>query len=279
MNIKFTKMHGLGNDVMVLDGVHQKIHLTPKQIASLAHRHTGVGFDQLLMLKASQTEGIDFNYLIFNANGQEVGQCGNGARCLALFAKQQGLTSKNTLTVKTQSTQLELKINQDQTVTVTLGVPKLQPRDIPFLAPQQEIDYTIQLNNKQNLTFHAINVGNPHAVLLVDDIQTAPVQELGQALCTHPSFPEQTNVGFMQIIDKQHIKLRVYERGCGETLACGSGAVAAAAIARLYYKLSEKIKVGLPGGDLIIHWPQFTAAITMTGPAQFVYEGQINLSS
>lgn len=274
MNIKFTKMHGLGNDFMVIDGIHQKIDLKPKQIVSLANRHTGIGFDQLLLIEKSETEGIDFNYRIFNADGKEVGQCGNGARCLALFARHYGLTSKNTIIVKTKNTELQLKINKNNTVTVNFERPKLQPKDIPFKAPQQEIEYSLLINNKQRVNFHALNVGNPHAVLLVDDIVTAQVEELGKAMSIHPNFSKQTNVGFMQIIDENRILLRVYERGCGETLACGSGAVAAAAIARMYYKLAEKIKVSLPGGDLIVKWPQFAGPITLTGPAQLVYEGQ-----
>ncbi|RUR18126.1 diaminopimelate epimerase [Legionella sp. km535] len=275
MNIRFTKMHGLGNDFMVIDGVNQKINLPPQQIALLAHRNTGIGFDQCLLIEPAKTEEVDFSYRIFNANGQEVGQCGNGARCLALFAQYYGLTSKNKLTVATQSTTMELIINDDNSVSVDMGKPKLAPQDIPFIAEHQSAEYSLDLDQHTRVTLHAISVGNPHAVLLVQDTESAPVTELGRQITTHPRFPEQTNTGFMQIINENHIKLRVFERGCGETKACGSGAVAAAAVGRLFYNLSEQITVSLPGGDLIIEWPHFNDHLTLTGPATFVYEGTL----
>ncbi|HAT5043765.1 TPA: diaminopimelate epimerase, partial [Legionella pneumophila] len=273
MGIKFTKMHGLGNDFIVLDGVNQSIQLTVEQIQKLANRHTGIGFDQCLLIESSQTEGIDFNYRIFNADGQEVGQCGNGARCIALFARYYGLTAKNKLTVATKTTLMDLIINEDNSVSVNMGVPRLAPGEIPLLADRQSPEYSLELNNGNTVNLHAISVGNPHAVLLVENIDTAPVNSLGQQISFHPQFPEQVNVGFMQIINHEKINLRVYERGCGETIACGSGAVAAAAIARLFYNLSDKITVHLPGGDLCIQWPCPTAPIILTGPAAFVYEG------
>jgi diaminopimelate epimerase len=275
MGLKFTKMHGLGNDFMVIDGINQSIHLNPKQITQLAQRNTGIGFDQVLLIERSATAGIDFNYRIFNANGQEVGQCGNGARCLAVFAKYYGLTDKNHLTVATKTTQMNLHINPNNTVSVDMGKPRLAPKDIPLIVAQQAIDYQLDLQNNQKVTVHAISVGNPHAVLLVPDLKTAPVQTLGQQICFHPHFPEQVNVGFMQIINPNHIQLRVYERGCGETLACGSGAVAAAAIGRLYHQLAQQITVSLPGGDLIVDWPELDESITLTGAAVFVYEGML----
>ncbi|HAT9858513.1 TPA: diaminopimelate epimerase [Legionella pneumophila] len=275
MGIKFTKMHGLGNDFIVLDGVNQSIQLTVEQIQKLANRHTGIGFDQCLLIESSQTEGIDFNYRIFNADGQEVGQCGNGARCIALFARYYGLTAKNKLTVATKTTLMDLIINADNSVSVNMGVPRLAPGEIPLLADRQSPEYSLELNNGNTVNLHAISVGNPHAVLLVENIDTAPVNSLGQQISFHPQFPEQVNVGFMQIINHEKINLRVYERGCGETIACGSGAVAAAAIARLFYNLSDKITVHLPGGDLCIQWPCPTAPIILTGPAAFVYEGTL----
>lgn len=275
MGIKFTKMHGLGNDFIVLDGVNQSIQLTVEQIQKLANRHTGIGFDQCLLIESSQTEGIDFNYRIFNADGQEVGQCGNGARCIALFARYYGLTTKNKLTVATKTTLMDLIINEDNSVSVNMGVPRLAPGEIPLLADRQSPEYSLELNNGNTVNLHAISVGNPHAVLLVDNIDTAPVNSLGQQISFHPQFPEQVNVGFMQIVNHEKINLRVYERGCGETIACGSGAVAAAAIARLFYNLSDKITVHLPGGDLCIQWPCPTAPIILTGPAAFVYEGTL----
>ncbi|CZH04065.1 TPA: diaminopimelate epimerase [Legionella pneumophila subsp. pneumophila] len=275
MGIKFTKMHGLGNDFIVLDGVNQSIQLTVEQIQKLANRHTGIGFDQCLLIESSQTEGIDFNYRIFNADGQEVGQCGNGARCIALFARYYGLTAKNKLTVTTKTTLMDLIINEDNSVSVNMGVPRLAPGEIPLLADRQSPEYSLKLNNGNTVNLHAISVGNPHAVLLVENIDTAPVNSLGQQISFHPQFPEQVNVGFMQIVNHEKINLRVYERGCGETIACGSGAVAAAAIARLFYNLSDKITVHLPGGDLCIQWPCPTAPIILTGPAAFVYEGTL----
>ncbi|HBD7081005.1 TPA: diaminopimelate epimerase [Legionella pneumophila] len=273
--MKFTKMHGLGNDFIVLDGVNQSIQLTVEQIQKLANRHTGIGFDQCLLIESSQTEGIDFNYRIFNADGQEVGQCGNGARCIALFARYYGLTAKNKLTVATKTTLMDLIINDDNSVSVNMGAPRLAPGEIPLLAGRQSPEYSLKLNNGNTVNLHAISVGNPHAVLLVENIDTAPVNSLGQQISFHPQFPEQVNVGFMQIVNHEKINLRVYERGCGETIACGSGAVAAAAIARLFYNLSDKITVHLPGGDLCIQWPCPTAPIILTGPAAFVYEGTL----
>lgn len=274
-NIKFTKMHGLGNDFIVIDGINQKINLSLQQIATMAKRSTGIGFDQCLLIESSTQEGIDFNYRIFNADGQEVGQCGNGARCLALFVKYYGLTDKDHFTIATKTTKMELHINSDQSVCVDMGIPKLAPIDIPLIAKQQSEEYTLELSNDEMIALHAISVGNPHAVLLVRDVQTAPVLTLGKQISLHPSFPEHANVGFMQIVNPQHIKLRVYERGCGETQACGSGAVAAAAIGCLYHKLDKHIKVTLPGGDLLIDWPAFNEPIRLTGPAVFVYEGQL----
>lgn len=275
MNMKFTKMHGLGNDFMVIDGINQKINLNPQFIASLADRNTGIGFDQCLLIEPPSRKDVDFTYRIFNADGQEVGQCGNGARCLALFAQYYGLTSKNKLTVATKTTSMELIINEDHTVSVDMGVPKLTPHDIPLINDNQLSEYSIDLGHQHSALIHAINVGNPHAVLLVPNIDLAPVNTLGKQISIHPRFPEQTNTGFMQIINPHHIKLRVYERGCGETRACGSGAVAAAAIGRLYYNLDKQIKVSLSGGDLIIDWPQLTGPISLTGPATFVYEGTL----
>jgi diaminopimelate epimerase len=275
MHLKFTKMHGLGNDFMVLDGINQKLKPTPSWIASLANRHTGVGFDQCLIIESSNVPGIDFNYRIFNGDGQEVGQCGNGARCLALFARHYGLTQKDDLTVATKTTKMILHINKNNTVSVNMGIPVTEPAMIPFIAKLAS-EYSLKLKTGHSVQIHAISVGNPHAVLIVDDVNAAPVATLGQEISVHPSFPEQTNTGFMQIINPGHIKLRVYERGCGETLACGSGAVAAAAIGRLYHHLAEEIRVSLPGGDLLINWPESSAPITLTGPAVFVYEGSLD---
>lgn len=267
-------MHGLGNDFIVLDGINQKIQLTPELITSLSQRNTGIGFDQCLLIEASTKPNIDFSYRVFNANGAEVGQCGNGARCLALFAKHYGLTNKNTITVATKTTEMSLQINQNDSVSVNMGLPKLDPKDIPLHAKQQRPEYQLKLHQGKIVLVNAISVGNPHAVLLVPNVDVAPVNTLGKEISLHHDFPEQTNTGFMQILNPEHIKLRVYERGCGETLACGSGAVAAAAIGRLYHGLAEHIRVSLLGGDLEIDWPM-DSFITLTGPASFVYEGRV----
>lgn len=275
MSIRFTKMHGLGNDFMVIDGINQNIQLTSEKIAFLAKRNTGIGFDQCLLIERSFKDGVDFNYRIFNADGQEVGQCGNGARCLALFVKHYGLTNKNTLTVATKTTQMDLHINGDGSVSVDMGIPVLTPKNIPFIAENQLTEYPLELSNGKTVSIHAISVGNPHAVLIVQDIETAPVDILGQQISLHQRFPEQANTGFMQIINAQRIKLRVYERGCGETQACGSGAVAAAAIGRLYHQLSKQITVHLLGGNLVIDWPEINGSIRLTGPATFVYEATL----
>lgn len=275
MSIQFTKMHGLGNDFMVIDGINQTIKLTPEYIRTLGRRDTGVGFDQCLLVESSKAANVDFNYRIFNADGQEVGQCGNGARCLARFLRHYKLTNKNTITVATPTTQMTLTINADQSVTVNMGKPHLNPSDIPLKAEKQCSQYTIPVNSDLSYDVHAINVGNPHAVLVIPDADVEPVEQKGRMICTHPLFPEQVNVGFMQIKNSKHVKLRVYERGCGETQACGSGAVAAAAIGRLYHGLDETVQVDLPGGSLTIQWPDFDSDIYLTGPAAFVYEGRV----
>ncbi|ETO94241.1 diaminopimelate epimerase [Legionella oakridgensis] len=275
MTIRFTKMHGLGNDFMVIDAIRQNVLLSPQQIATLSQRDTGIGFDQCLMVEASQETGIDFFYRIFNANGKEVGQCGNGARCLARFLKYYQLTDKTLITVATSTTRMQLQLNDDETVTVNMGMPKFNPASIPLLIDLQKPLYSLPLENQTPCYFHAVNVGNPHAVVLVDRIESAPVHAWGKWISEHPLFPEQTNVGFMHVVTHDHIQLRVYERGCGETKACGSGAVAAAAIGRLYHQLTEQIRVSLPGGELLVQWPQTTGDIFLTGPAVFIYEGTL----
>ena len=275
MSLHFTKMHGLGNDFMIIDAVRQNVNLSPQQIATLAKRGTGVGFDQCLLIEKSHQPDIDFFYRIFNADGQEVGQCGNGARCLARFVQHYGLTKKNEIHVATRTTRMKLKINEDHTVTVNMGHPKFEPADIPLTAKQDGNLYHLSLANHESCTIHAVNVGNPHAVLMVDDTALAPVLYQGPQISEHPCFPEQTNVGFMQQIDSNHIQLRVYERGCGETSACGSGAVAAVAVGRLYHALSSNVTVSLPGGKLLVNWPTLEGPIFLTGPATFVYEGRL----
>jgi diaminopimelate epimerase len=262
--MNFIKMHGLGNDFMVIDGVNQKIRLSQQDIIDLAQRNTGVGFDQCLLVETGTTPDIDFFYRIFNADGQEVGQCGNGARCLARFIHFAGLSSKKELRVATKTTEMLLRLNDDKTVTVNMGRPVFEGS--PLKLPLSEGKFT---------PVYTLNLGNPHAVTLVPDITRAAVADLGKIIAEHPHFPEQTNAGFMQIVNKRQLKLRVYERGCGETMACGSGAVAAAAVGRRFFAMEEKIAVDLPGGQLIIEWASNADPIFLTGPATFVYAGQL----
>ena len=275
MPLQFTKMHGLGNDFMVIDGVRQVIHLTPADIRRLSPRETGIGFDQCLLLEPSSEPGVDFFYRIFNANGEPVGQCGNGARCIARFIQHYGLSASLTLSVATHTTRLNLQLNTDGTVTVNMGRPKLEPTLIPMHGSLKAATYSIPLGEHLATEVHALSIGNPHAILLVDDLETAPVGRLGKILCEHPLFPEQTNVGFLKLDTPNHIHLRVYERGCGETRACGSGAVAAAAVGRLYHHLDTRIRVSMPGGDLWVDWADIQSPIFLTGPATFVYEGHL----
>ncbi len=271
-------MHGLGNDFIVMDGIHQSITLTPKEVKALSCRHTGIGFDQCLIVEKSKRLGVDFFYRIYNADGQEVGQCGNGARCLARFIAHYGLSNQSKLTVETHTARMVLHLNPDNTVTVNMGKPKLHPEAIPLLAEKEQPLYELKLVSSEEYAFHAIHVGNPHAVLLVDNVHEAPVKEVGPLLSHHPIFPEQANIGFMEIKNSHHIKLRVYERGSGETQACGSGAVAAAAVGRLFHSLDPKIQVDLPGGSLRVEWENKEDDLFLTGPALFVYEGRLMAS-
>jgi diaminopimelate epimerase len=275
MTLQFTKMHGLGNDFIVLDGVRQPIDLTPKIIQKLSSRQTGIGFDQCLIVEPSTQPGIDFFYRIFNANGESVGQCGNGARCIARFIHHYGLSTARTLSVATTSTQLSLQLNADETVTVNMGVPRFEPAHIPLLADSQAPQYKLHLPDGTQQSVHALSLGNPHAILRVDHLDSAPVSTLGKAICEHPLFPEQVNVGFFAREAPNRMHLRVYERGCGETQACGSGAVAAAVIGCLYYGLNSPLEVCLPGGKLTVDWPDKQGPVFLTGPATFVYEGKL----
>ena len=275
MSIRFTKMHGLGNDFIVIDAIHQSITLTPEHIASLAKRDTGVGFDQCLLIEASVEEGVDFFYRIYNADGTEVGQCGNGARCLARYAAHYGLTNKRTIRVATQTTRMTLCINLDDTVTVDMGKPLLHPSEIPLTSTQQQILYVLPLEDDLTCEVHAVSMGNPHAVSLVTNTETINVPSLGKRISEHTLFPLQANAGFMQIINPKRVRLRVYERGAAETQACGSGAAAAVAVGRLYHDLAETVIVEMLGGELFVHWPNTDGPLFLTGPATFVYEGTL----
>lgn len=275
MQIKFTKMHGLGNDFMMIDAVRQKISLTPEIIRQWSDRHTGLGFDQLLLIEPTHNNSADFFYRIFNADGSEVSQCGNGARCLAHFLQDEQLTDKKSITVETINGLLELKIEADGQVTVNMGAPVFLPSKIPFLAEQERLSYKITIDNNI-VTASVLSIGNPHCVLLVDDVKTAPVAELGASIEKHKLFPERTNVSFMQIIDPTQIKLRVFERGAGETQACGSGACAAVVAGNLLGLLNSKVSVQQPGGMLQVAW-QKNGPVFLTGPATKVFRGTIEI--
>jgi diaminopimelate epimerase len=274
--IHFTKMHGLGNDFMVVDGVTQNVFFSPEQIRRLADRNFGIGFDQLLLVEPPYDPDLDFHYRIFNADGSEVEQCGNGARCFARFVRNKGLTQKNKIRVSTNSGKITLRIERDGNVTVNMGIPVIEPSQIPFKAKKSEKTYLLQ-TSMQTYLCGAISIGNPHCVIDVEDVQTVAVDEIGRMLTRHERFPKGVNVGFMQVITPGHIKLRVYERGVAETLACGTGACAAAAVGQLQGKLDKQVRVDLPGGSLVINWDGEGKPLWMTGPAEHVYDGQIQL--
>jgi len=274
--INFTKMHGLGNDFVVIDAINQKINLTSPEIKKLSDRHFGIGFDQLLLVEKPLSQNADFKYRIFNADGGEVAQCGNGARCFARFVRDKHLTSKNEIRVDTNAGQLILLVKDDQLIQVNMGVPRHRPSEIPLIADCEAKQYTLRIA-AENYLFGAVSMGNPHAVLLVPDVLAAPVGELGRLLESHALFPERANIGFMQIINRSHIKLRVYERGAAETLACGSGACAAAVVGIEQQLLDPDVQVDLPGGALQINWPGRGSPVLMTGPATTVFDGMISL--
>lgn len=276
MILRFCKMHGLGNDFVVINLVTQQARITPEIIRYLADRHLGVGCDQVLLVEPPRSPQADFFYRIFNADGDEVEMCGNGARCFALFVHEYQLTTKKRILAETVKGMLELVIQDDGTVTVDMGVPVLSPPQIPFSASAQSPTYHIDIEG-MDLEISAVSMGNPHAVLLVEDVETAPVEELGPEIEHHPSFPNRVNVGFMQILSRSEINLRVFERGAGETRACGSGACAAVVAGIVRKLLNSSVTVHLPGGDLTIHWPGEGHHLKMTGPATTVFRGQIKL--
>lgn len=274
--INFTKMHGLGNDFVVIDAINQQIALTSEQVRFMSDRHFGIGFDQLLLAEKSVSPGADFKYRIFNADGGEVSQCGNGARCFARFVRDKELSDKDEIRVDTNAGQLLLRFSEEGQITVNMGIPKHSPAEIPLLAEQESLLYKVWVNGAEQ-AFAAVSIGNPHAVIQVNDIKNAPVADFGQALESHAVFPEHANIGFMQIIDRDFIKLRVYERGASETLACGSGACAAVVVGIEQNLLNHNVCVELPGGRLKINWPGRGQAVFMTGPAASVFDGIIDL--
>ena len=276
MLIKFTKMHGLGNDFMVVDMISQHAHLRPEQIRKLADRHFGIGFDQLLLVEPPGRPDVDFRYRIFNADGSEVEQCGNGARCFARYVIDNKLTPKSTMRVETKTGIIELTVNPDGRVLVDMGTPRLQPADVPFVADQVAAEYPVEVNGEQVIV-SVVSMGNPHCVLLTDDIKTAPVESLGSLLECHERFPEKVNVGFMEIIHRRFVHLRVFERGVGETMACGTGACAAVVAGQLRGLLDSKVEVKLPGGNLQIEWLGDGHSVMMEGTATKVFDGQVRV--
>ncbi len=276
MRIPFTKMHGLGNDFVVIDAITNPVTLTTENIRFLANRHFGIGCDQLLLLEPPSSPTADVNYRIFNADGGEVEQCGNGARCAAVYLKSSGQVNKDEIIAETANGVIKLYCQDDGQVLVDMGTPRLEPATIPIKADQTALLYQINVEG-ETLELAAVSMGNPHAVLLVENIDTALVEQLGPLLESHTFFPERVNVGFMQIIDRNNIRLRVFERGVGETLACGTGACAAVVAGNIQNLLESNVTVELPGGQLEISWAGEEQSVLMTGPATNVFEGVVNL--
>jgi len=277
MRIKFTKMHGLGNDFVVLDGVNQAIDLTPDQARFLADRHFGVGCDQILVVEKSRLPEADFRYRIFNADGGEVEQCGNGARCFVRFAHEKGLTAKRTIRVETQGGLIEPRLEDDGSVTVDMGAPRFEPALVPFVTDSDALVQPLQLDGAR-VDITALSMGNPHAVQVVASVDAAPVAEQGPQIENHPRFPQRVNAGFMQVVDRHAIRLRVFERGAGETLACGTGACAAVVAGVACGLLDSPVKVTTRGGDLSIAWEGPGQPVLMTGPAVTVFDGEIEIA-
>ena len=277
MLLHFTKMHGLGNDFMVVDLVTQRARLRDEQIRLLADRHFGIGFDQLLIVEPPLDPDMDFRYRIFNADGSEVENCGNGARCFARFVRDQRLTHKHEIHVETQGGPLTLVVENDGQVSVDMGAPRFAPASIPFDAAEELPYYPLEVDG-ETLEIGAVSMGNPHAVVRIDSVDAAPVARLGPAIERHPRFAQRVNAGFMQVVSAHEIRLRVYERGSGETLACGTGACAAVACGIRQGILESPVTVHLPGGALTIDWPGDSASLIMTGPATRVFDGRVALT-
>jgi diaminopimelate epimerase len=276
MKLSFTKMQGLGNDFVVIDAYTQPISLTNAQIKQIADRHFGVGCDQLLIVEKPSNPSADFRYRIFNADGGEVEQCGNGARCFVRFVHDQRLTQKSQICVETASGIIYPKLEDNGLVTVDMGAPRFEPAQIPFVADKLAETYPLQVGNEV-VTISSLSMGNPHAVQIVPNVDTAAVASQGPLIENHERFPQRVNAGFMQIVDEHHIRLRVFERGAGESLACGTGACAAAVAGIQLGKLQSPVTVSMRGGELSIAWQDASASVMMTGPAVTVFEGQLSL--
>ena len=276
MKLTFTKMQGLGNDFVVLDGIRQSLELTPEQLRFLADRHFGIGCDQVLLVEAGTRPDVDFRYRIFNGDGGEVEQCGNGARCFARFVHQQGLTTKREIRVETMRGVIVPRLEEDGSVTVDMGVPVFAPDEIPFVSDRDDLLQPLRVADEE-WAMTAVGMGNPHAVHVVADVDTAPVERLGPLIESHPRFPQRVNAGFMQVLDRHAIRLRVFERGAGETLACGSGACAAVVAGIARGLLDSPVRVETRGGELSIVWNGQGTPVSMTGPALTVFNGEIEL--
>ncbi|MEA1048679.1 diaminopimelate epimerase [Lamprobacter modestohalophilus] len=277
MRMRFTKMQGLGNDFVVIDAIRQQVDLSGAQIRQLADRHFGIGCDQVLLVEPPRSDDTTFHYRIFNADGSEVEQCGNGARCFARYVRDEGLTSANSIRVGTAAGPITLELCPDGQVSVDMGLPRFDPAAIPLAVRARAPAYDLGAGCRA-LRIGALSMGNPHAVLAVtDDLDQAPVSEIGPRIERDPLFPRGANVGFMQRQSATAIRLRVWERGVGETLACGTGACAAVVVGRLWGELDERVEVSLPGGTLIIDWPGEGMPVRMTGPAVRVFDGSIEM--
>jgi len=277
MRLKFTKMHGLGNDFVVLDATAVPLELSPEQLRFIADRHFGVGCDQILQVEQARQSGTDFYYRIFNADGTEVEQCGNGARCFVRYVFDRGLTDQREIRVGTKGGVIVPKLERDGLVTVTMGVPCFEPRAIPFLAPARALTYSLEIEDRL-VEVSAVAIGNPHAVQIVPDVQCAPVSTEGPVIEAHPRFPQRTNAGYMQVVDRHRIRLRVYERGAGETLACGTGACAAVVSGIMRGVLDgDGVVVETRGGELSVAWEGEGRPVLMTGPAVTVFEGELSI--
>lgn len=276
MELHFSKMHGLGNDFVVINAVNQQVELTPGQIRLMANRRFGVGCDQVLLVEPPQTPDTEFFYRIYNADGSEAEQCGNGARCFARYVHDKGLTDNTTIDVGTTTGTIQLILDENGQVKVNMGPPRLVPEAVPFEAEEVSPSYTIDIDER-SIEIGVVSMGNPHAVFIVDNADTAEVETLGPALESHARFPQRVNVGFMEIASRHLIRLRVFERGAGETLACGTGACAAVVSGRLRGLLDEEVVVQLPGGALLLRWQGDEEPVWMTGPATFVFDGTIDL--
>ncbi|QOY94789.1 diaminopimelate epimerase [Massilia sp. UMI-21] len=283
MKLKFTKMHGAGNDFIVVDAIHQDVHLSAEQWRRLADRRFGIGADQILVVERPTSPGVDFRYRIFNSDGGEVEQCGNGARAFARFVSDKGLSGERSIRVETMKGIIAPRLEDDGSVTVDMGAPRLDPADLPFdnagldgRAEGEDTTWPLPVGG-QTQCVSVVSMGNPHAVQVVENVDTAAVESMGPAIETHPRFPNKVNAGFMQVVDRHHIRLRVFERGAGETLACGTGACAAVVAGIRRGLLDSPVRVSARGGELSVAWAGADQPVYLSGPAVTVFEGEVEI--